>query len=432
MTRGVSIRPGGGSEGGDGVPSGAADRAQLPERVRARIDTILDAVDTELRTRYPGPDGRAQPIHVAYVPADRIAEDTPREWGAAAVELLDAQSRLLTELDATGSLADVRTRLDQDPIQDLRVDFEDGYGFRADDEEDKAAHEAGAVLAAWARRTDRPHSFGIRTKGLAAAERARTLRTLELVLTAMGEVPEGFVFTVPKIRAAEQVRALVALCEGLEHGYGLAAGALKFELQIESPQAIIAADGSAPIARMLGLAEGRCSALHFGTYDYTAACGVAAPDQALDHPAADYAKAVMQVAAAQTGVWVCDGSTQIVPDAAPEAALRNHHRLVARALRRGYYQGWDMHPGHLVTRWLATYDFFRQAIDVAVPRLQAYLDRRSGGVMDEPATAEALAATVLRGLDCGARTPRELTERAPELTTAVLRALVTRAPIEEA
>ncbi|MGW4848107.1 DUF6986 family protein [Nocardia brasiliensis] len=110
-------------------------------------------------------------------------------------------------------------------------------------------------------------------------------------------------------------------------------------------------------------------------------------------------------------------------------AVGSPDRLVGRALQRGYYQGWDMHPGHLVTRWLPTYDFFRQAIEVAVPRLQAYLDRRSGGVMDEPATAEALAATVLRGLDCGARTPAELTAHAPELTTAVLRALATRAPL---
>ncbi|MFG1790108.1 DUF6986 family protein [Nocardia sp. NPDC049149] len=392
---------------------------------------MLDSVDDELRTRYPGPDGRAQPIHTAYVPADRITEATPREWGDRAIELLDRHTALLTELDSTGSVPEVRRRLVQDPIQDLRIDFEDGYGFRADDEEDKAASEAGALLAGWAHRTDRPRSFGIRTKGLAGPERGRTLRTLELVLAAMEDVPNGFVFTVPKIRAAEQVPALVAVCEGLETGYGLAAGALRFELQIESPQAVLAADGTVPIARMLGQAEGRCSALHFGTYDYTAACGVAATDQALDHPAADYAKAVMQVAAAQTGVWVCDGSTQIVPDAEPEAALRNHHRLVARALRRGYYQGWDMHPGHLVTRWLATYDFFRQAIDVAVPRLQAYLDRREGGVMDEPATAEALAATVLRGLDCGARTPDELRTRAPELTETVLRALVTRAPIPQ-
>ncbi|MBF6297933.1 aldolase [Nocardia amamiensis] len=427
---------------------------------------MLDTVDAELRRRYPGSNGRSQPIHTVYVPADRVAEETPAEWGATAIELLDRHYDLLATFDDTGSLPDVRKRLELDPVQDLRIDFEDGYGVRPDPEEDRAAIAAGAVLAAWSRRSDgppvgesatgggadepdpdlrrgqhvarqttpgargqrpRPVSSGIRMKGLGVGERRRALRTLDLVLESAGGVPDGFVFTVPKIRAAQQVPALVQLCVGLERGYGIAEGSLRFELQIESPQAILAADGTAPVATMLTLAEGRCSALHFGTYDYTAACGVAAPDQALDHPAADYAKAVMQVAAAQSGVWVCDGSTQVVPDANPEAALRNHHRLVARALRRGYYQGWDMHPGHLVTRWLATYDFFRRAIDVAVPRLLDYLARRGRDVMDEPATAEALAATVLRGIDCGARP----TAGVPELTETVLRALAARAPIPE-
>lgn len=398
---------------------------KVPENVRARIESMLDGADAELRRRYPGSNGRQQPIHTVYVPADRIAEETPREWGATAVELLDRHHDLLATLDETGSLPDVRKRLEVDPVQDLRIDFEDGYGLRPDAEEDRAAAAAGAALAAWARRSDAPGRSGIRMKGLAGGERRRALRTLDLVLEGAGAVPEGFVFTVPKIRAVQQVTALVQLCVGLERAYGITEGSLRFELQIESPQAIIAADGTAPVASMLSVSEGRCSALHFGTYDYTAACGVAAPDQALDHPAADYAKAVMQVAAAQTGVWVCDGSTQVVPDGDPEAALRNHHRLVARALRRGYYQGWDMHPGHLVTRWLATYDFFRGAIDVAVPRLRDYLARRGGDVVDEPATAEALAATVLRGIQCGARPDAG----APELTEAVLRALAARAPL---
>ncbi|MGK8511610.1 DUF6986 family protein [Nocardia asiatica] len=398
---------------------------KVPENVRARIEAMLDSVDADLRRRYPGSNGRSQPIHTVYVPADRVTEQTPREWGATAVELLDRRHDLLATLDGTGSLLDVRKRLEADPVQDLRIDFEDGYGLRADAEEDRAAAAAGAVLAAWARRSDGPAGSGIRMKGLAGGERRRALRTLDLVLESAGAVPEGFVFTVPKIRAVQQVTALVQLCVGLERAYGIAEGSLRFELQIESPQAIIAADGTAPVAAMLTVAEGRCSALHFGTYDYTAACGVAAPDQALDHPAADYAKAVMQVAAAQTGVWVCDGSTQIVPEADPAASLRNHHRLVTRALRRGYYQGWDMHPGHLVTRWLATYDFFRRAIDVAVPRLLDYLARRGGDVVDEPATAEALAVTVLRGIECGARPDAG----AAELNDAVLRALAARAPL---
>nr|WP_280347918.1 aldolase/citrate lyase family protein [Nocardia neocaledoniensis] len=402
--------------------------AHLPAHIHARVDAVLDAVDTELRARYPGAGERVQPVHTAYVAADRATAATPADWGATALDLLDRHAEFLAGLDATGCAPAVRRRLTEQPIQDLRIDFEDGYGFRADDEEDAAAIAAGKVLAGWAGQPGAPSSFGIRIKGLAANERRRALRTLDLVLDAAGGAPDGFVFTVPKIRAAQQVSAIVDLCSGLESGYGLPDRTLRFELQIESPQAIIAPDGTAPIARMIQLADGRCSALHFGTYDYTAACGIAATDQALDHPAADHAKAVMQVAAAQTGVWICDGSTQIVPDTNPEGAFANHYRLVERALRRGYYQGWDMHPGHLITRWLATYDFFRTATEVAVPRLVAYLDRRSGGVVDEPATAEALATTVLRGLRCGAVTEGELASSALELDVPVLEALAARKP----
>lgn len=404
---------------------------RLPENVRARIEAMLEAVDAGLRAHYPGPGQRVQPIHTVYVPADQVTAETPASWGTAALALLDRHHEDLTDLDIAGVLPAVRERLRADPIQDLRIDFEDGYGPRSATEEDAAALAAGEILAGWASAAHGPRRFGIRTRGLGGLERRRALRTLELVFDGAGGVPAGFVVTVPKLRAAEQVSALVALCEGLERGSGFAAGSLRFELQIESPQAIIGPDGNAPVARMISLAEGRCEALHFGTYDYTADCGVAAPYQALDHPAADYAKAVMQVAAAQTGVWVCDGSTQIVPEADPPAALREHHRLVTRSLRRGYYQGWDMHPGHLITRWAATYDFFRSAVAVAVPRLGAYLGARGGGadVVDEPATAQALASTVLRAVQCGAYTEEQLRADAPGLGLDVVRALALRQPV---
>jgi len=84
------------------------------------------------------------------------------------------------------------------------------------------------------------------------------------------------------------------------------------------------------------------------------------------------------------------------------AAWRLHAGLVRRALERGFYQGWDLHPAQLVTRYTATYAFFRSAMPAAAGRLAAYLDRSGGGVLDEPATARALATVVLRGLDCGA------------------------------
>src|SRR5690242_17804457 len=117
---------------------------------------------------------------------------------------------------------------------------------------------------------------------------------------------------------------------------------LKFEIQIETPPAVLAADGTATVARMIDAAGGRLVGLHYGTYDYSAALGVAAAYQSLEHPVADHAKAVMQVAAAGTGVRLSDGSTNVVPAGSPEQvrdALRLHARLVRRSLERGYYQG---------------------------------------------------------------------------------------------
>jgi hypothetical protein len=121
----------------------------------------------------------------------------------------------------------------------------------------------------------------------------------------------------------------------------------------------------------------------------------------------------VQVAAAGTGVRLSDGSTNVVPAGdgdAVHAAWRLHARLVTRSLERGWYQGWDMHPGHLPTRYLATYSFFRAGLPTAAARIRAYLDRVEGGVVDEPATAQALAGAVLRGIDCGAVAPEEAAE----------------------
>ena len=180
---------------------------------------------------------------------------------------------------------------------------------------------------------------------------------------------------------------------------------LRFELQIETPQAVLGADGTATVARMIHASRGRCSALHYGTYDYSAAVGVAAAYQSMDHPAADHAKAVMQVAAAGTGVQLSDGSTNVLPVGDRQqvlAAWRLHLRLVRRSLERGYYQGWDMHPAQLVTRYTGTYGFFRDGLAASAARLRAYAAKAESDVLDEPATAQALAGFLVRGLDCGA------------------------------
>jgi len=394
----------------------------LGSHAYARLDQALAAVDERLAGDYPGDSGGRQPVHTVYLPADRFTAELPADWSALALAALDAQ------LPDAAALADVlavdepvaadvlprlRAKLADEPIEDLRIDFEDGYGVRPDGEEDAAAERAGRELA----RLSLPFA-GLRCKGLEPASRHRGVRTLDLFLGALlagGGLPAGFGVTLPKVTHVGQVAAFAELCAELERAHGLAAGQLRFELQIETPQAILAADGTATVAGLLRAGAGRVTGLHYGTYDYSAACGVAAPYQSLAHPVADYAKAVMQVAAAGTGVRLSDGSVNVLPVGSPAEVLagwRLHAGLVRRSLERGYYQGWDLHPAQLVSRFGANYAFYRIGMPAACDRLRDYLARTGGGVLDEPATAQAMATLLVRGLQCGALAEAEVADRA--------------------
>jgi citrate lyase beta subunit len=389
----------------------------LAGAVSEEISASLAPVDAELARRYPGDPGTRQPVHTVYVPGDVFASDTIRSWGDQALAALDEHAPDAASLAAVLGLSDelavpvydrVRAKLEREPVEDLRIDFEDGYGGRGDAEEDAhAARAARLITEAYAQGTAAPY-MGIRMKCMEAAVRDRGIRTLDIFLTGLIEadgLPDGLVLTLPKVTYTEQVTAMVRLLEEFEKARGLDAGRIGFEIQIETSQSILAADGTAAVARMIDAAEGRVTGLHYGTFDYSACLGVSAAYQAGDHPAADHAKAVMQVAAAGTGVRVSDGSTNVLPVGTTEKvhdAWRLHYGLTRRALARAYYQGWDMHPGHLPTRYAAVFAFYREGFEQAAARLSAYANHAGGDVMDEPATAKALSSYLLRGIDCGA------------------------------
>jgi citrate lyase beta subunit len=389
----------------------------LAGTVSEEISASLAPVDAELERRYPGDPGTRQPVHTVYVPGDAFTAGTIRSWGDQALAALDEHAPDAASFAAVLGLSDelaapvydrVRAKLEREPVEDLRVDFEDGYGPRPDAEEDEAAARAARLVAeAYEQGTAAPY-MGIRMKCMEAPVRDRGIRTLDIFLTglmAAGGLPAGLVLTLPKVTYAEQVTAMVRLLAEFEQAHGLDRGRIGFEIQIETSQSILATDGTATVARMIQAAGGRATGLHYGTFDYSACLGVSAAYQASDHPAADHAKAIMQVAAAGTGVRVSDGSTNVLPvGPTPKVhdAWRLHHGLTRRALARAYYQGWDMHPGHLPTRYAAVFAFYREGFEQAAARLVAYAHRAGGDVMDEPATAKALSGYLLRGLDCGA------------------------------
>ncbi|MBD8024346.1 DUF6986 family protein [Microbacterium gallinarum] len=386
----------------------------LTPAVLDHVDASLRDTDDLLRTAYPGDDGSRQPVHTVYVPADRMTPALGAQWGAAALYASADAGGLAVLAKRIGlppSLADdvvprAHAKLTREPIEDLRLDFEDGYGGRGDDAEDADAVEAARLVADALESGAAPPFVGIRFKSLEQPTRMRGLRTLDLFLGTIleqGGLPATLMLTLPKVSTIAQVEAMVAVSDALERAHGLPERALRFEVQIETPQIVLGRDGRVPLAQLATAGDGRVASLHFGTYDYTGALGIPARHQSLEHPAADLAKDLMQLAVAGTGIRLSDGSTNILPvgDGALDAWVL-HARLVRRALERGIFQGWDLHPHQLLTRYLATYAFFREGYPDAAARLAGYLHSRAGAVLDEPATARALAWFLQRGVQCGA------------------------------
>ncbi|WP_448811963.1 DUF6986 family protein [Agromyces bauzanensis] len=395
-------------------------RTALTASDLAAADARLADTDALLARAYPGDDGSRQPVHTVYVPADRYAPELPTVWGRAALAAVDAAGgidALAVDVGLAPALAAaiaprVREKLQREPIEDLRIDFEDGYGDRGDDVEDADAVRAAKRVAAAEGARFAPPFIGIRCKSLEAPTRARGIRTLDLFVTTLmeqGGLPDGLALTLPKVSTVAQVEAMADVMAALERAHGLPEGRLRFEVQVETPQLVLGPDGTSPVARLAHAAPGRISGLHYGTYDYSASLQIAGPYQSLEHPAADLAKGVMQLAVAGTGIRLSDGSTNILPIGERAAeAWRLHARLVRRSLERGFNQGWDLHAHQLPTRYLATYAFYRDGYAEASGRLRDHRAGISGAVLDEPATVRALAGFVLRAVRCGAITAAEV------------------------
>jgi citrate lyase beta subunit len=415
------------------------------------ISERLREANLAFARRYPGESDRRQPVHTVYGGAHLFKADTAarlstlamrafEEYAPAASDLVDAIG--LPERLAPTIHSRVAEKLRREAVEDFRADFEDGYGNRPDAEEDGHAEAAAREMATGMAAGSLPPFIGIRIKPFTEELRERSLRTLDLFLTTLtresaGRLPENFVVTLPKVTFPEQVSALADLFDLLEPALGLAAGSLRLEIMIEMPQAILNERGESNLPLLADAARGRCVAAHFGTYDYTASCNITAEHQSMTHPVCDFAKHMMQVAYAGTGIWLSDGATNVLPvpphraakDGPPLAptqleenravvhrAWRLHADHVRHSLIGGFYQGWDLHPAQLVTRYATLYSFFLEGLDAASDRLRNFVQKAAqatlvGEVFDDAATGQGLLNYFLRAINCGAITEEEALER---------------------
>ncbi len=421
----------------------------LPAEPAAPGLEALRAANREFVRRYPGEGSGRQPLHTVYGGGHLFRADTAVKLGAVALKALEEYAPVSKEFSrAVGipaALADtvyqrVTAKLQREPVEDFRIDFEDGYGNRPDAEEDGHAAAAGAEVAKGLAAGTLPPFIGIRIKPLNEELRRRSIRTLDVFLTSLiraaGKLPEGFVVTLPKVTIPEQVTWFVAVLEEAERALRLPQGSLRFEIMVETPQIIVDRSGGSALPALVEAGAGRISAAHFGTYDYTAGCNITAAYQSMGHPACVFALQMMQVAFAGTGIWLSDGSTTVMPvpvhRAAPGSALTTeqvtanrasvhhawalHYTDVRRSLIQGFYQGWDLHPAQLATRYAAVYTFFLEGLEAAGKRLRNFVAKAAqatlvGDVFDDAATGQGLLNYFLRGINAGALTEDEAAER---------------------
>jgi citrate lyase beta subunit len=391
----------------------------------------LARANLEFSRRYPGDSGKRQPVHTVYGGAHLFQADLCRKMGAIAertlTEFAPDPATLALAIGIPNHLADtvyarVVEKLRREPVEDFRIDFEDGYGNRPDAEEDATADSAAEEVLKGLDAGTLPPFIGIRIKCLSEELKSRGVRTLARFLKALGSrVPEHFVVTLPKITVPEQVSAVVDVLDQLGSG-------LKMEMMIETPQSIFL------LPNLVEAARGRCVAAHFGVFDYTASLGITAAHQHMLHPACDFARSMMQASLAGTGLWLSDGATNIMPVAphrgstlSPRAELENrtvvhrawklHHDHIRHSLDQAFYQGWDLHPAQLPTRYATVYSFFLEGLDAASERLRNFISKAAqatlvGDVFDDAATGQGLLNYFLRAINCGAIPEAD----APELT----------------
>jgi len=414
----------------------------------APINSALAAANGAFLKYYPGESNRRQPAHTVYGGGHLFKADSAAKLGGVALRTLDEFAPDATtfaqafDIEASTAFAKklrerVAGKLKREAVEDFRLDYEDGYGNRLDAEEDGHAAQGATEVARGLAAGTLPPFIGIRVKPMNEDLRARSIRTLDIFVTTLlaetgGKLPPNFIITIPKVQIPEQVTAAVKLVELLEKKNKLAAKSLRLELMLETPQAIISRQGQLTLPSLIEAAQGRCDGVHFGVYDYTAGRNITAAYQAMGHEVCDFAREVMAVSLAGTGIFLSDGATNIMPVpphraepgkklkagqiAENKAVVHNAWRLAYRdtqhSLVNGIYQGWDLHPAQFVARYAALYQFFLSGQESASSRLKAFVSKAAlaslhGDVFDDAATGQGLLNFFLRGISCGAISEEE-------------------------
>ncbi|MHA2501288.1 MAG: DUF6986 family protein [Candidatus Kariarchaeaceae archaeon] len=446
----------------------------LQEEEITQLLKPLEGVNQDFENYYPGEKPGRKAVHTVYGGAQLFIAERAERIGKSAIAQFEAYVKNFVELakileieghedlpEDPSKIADLQATLENttdrknrgwlaytvyskvvdklrtEAVEDFRIDFEDGFGKRSDEEEDHYAKFAAEETAKGMELNKLPPFIGIRIKPLTESLKGRSIKTLNLYLGTLlkitdGVLPENFVITLPKVTQPEEVASLDAILSTMETRLGLSKNTLKVEIMVETPQSIINKQGESNLSKLIIPARERLVGAHFGVYDYTASVNIIAKHQEMDHLACDFARHMMKVSLAGTGIRLSDGATNILPvgphrgDNLSKEQMAENIAVVHAAWKKGFdhtihsltnafYQGWDLHPAQLPIRYAAVYSFFLSNLQNSIDRVKSFVSRAAqatltGDVFDDAATALALLNYFNLALEAGAISDKEINE----------------------
>lgn len=397
------------------------------------------AGDDELKLRF---SGLRQPIHTFYGGAQLFKRDTFEKIRGISLgifteycedsdrfrEIFNLDSHPLQKSTTERVYHKILKKLETEAVEDYRIDFEDGFGYRKEEEEDEYAVSSAVEAAELFKEGTLPALFGIRIKPLSPGLAQRAVKTLELFISTFvaksgGKLPPVFIVTLPKVSKSEQLSILNDALHKLEAKLHLPKHSILTEVMIETPEII----AEKYLAKIVQVGGNRLLGGHLGVYDLKSAFGVSGVFQQMQHPYCDYARTMMKIILGRSGIRCVDGVTNIMPVApnksTPASPLPNHLRQeniktvtngwresykdIRHSLRMGFYQGWDVHPGQIVSRLAAVYSFFIEEYQTSAKRMQGFLVNSAQatlykGVFDDAASGYGLLNFFRYGFECGA------------------------------
>jgi hypothetical protein len=180
-------------------------KTSLPVPVTRRVLGKITESNAVLAREYPGEPKDRQPIHTIYGGAQLFKADAVPKLGRVALATFDEYApnfvvlaealrlrgfeelpRSCRRIEEMGAMLEstpdtvrftnpstwlawevyqrTRRKLEREPVEDFRIDFEDGYGVRPDEEEDHHAEFAARELAAGMKAGSLSPFIGIRIK----------------------------------------------------------------------------------------------------------------------------------------------------------------------------------------------------------------------------------------------------------------------------